>query len=538
MHRYFLILLVVLSYIFPSHEFSTGLFIRNKGILSPKCSTMRSRVFKPTCVVDDVVKVVPEKVVPENRPLLVPSRYFPRLPCVNATSKDTRIRLAQLIIQSQSSVDVWIQKIYDTKRDIDLHLTRLADEAISDVGSNPELDFELAQQANINELRLLRLVKLWEHQWSNSPPAAQDPLSHQTPAGGDAAHTAAAPPEPAVRRPRVVVLGSGFGLADEAISDVGSNPELDFELAQQANINELRLLRLVKLWEHQWSNSPPAAQDPLSHQTPAGGDAAHTAAAPPEPAVRRPRVVVLGSGWGAHAVAKVDVRVCVRARVRACVCVYVCVYVFHACVCVTVCVCVCVCVCARARACHKCFGVSACLRVCVSVCLCVCACVRVHARARTRARGWARTPWPSSPPRDPPPPTPSRRSPGICRSRANPCPLAVPRRRSPQVIDTKKFDAATVITCINIYICINIQQGKRGRSTQVIDTKKFDAATAITCINLYICINIQQGKRGRWPQVIDTKKFDAIFVSPRRREREREREWGEGVRGREGGVSE
>ena len=257
MHRYFLILLVVLSYIFPSHEFSTGLFIRNKGILSPKCSTMRSRVFKPTCVVDDVVKVVPEKVVPENRPLLVPSRYFPRLPCVNATSKDTRIRLAQLIIQSQSSVDVWIQKIYDTKRDIDLHLTRLA---------------------------------------------------------------------------------------DEAISDVGSNPELDFELAQQANINELRLLRLVKLWEHQWSNSPPAAQDPLSHQTPAGGDAAHTAAAPPEPAVRRPRVVVLGSGWGAHAVAKVDVRVCVRARVRACVCVYVCVYVFHACVCVTVCVCVCVCV--------------------------------------------------------------------------------------------------------------------------------------------------------------------------------------------------
>ncbi len=155
---------------------------------------------KPTCVVEGAV--LPPTVIPENRPLLIPSKFFPRLPCVNASSTDTRMRLAQLITQSQSPSDVWIQKLSDTKRDIDLHLTRLGDEAIFDAESTPELDLEHAQNANLNELRLKRLVKFWEQEHDGSLQMFQQRY-------GDL--SALPRKSSSVPRPRVVVLGSGWG---------------------------------------------------------------------------------------------------------------------------------------------------------------------------------------------------------------------------------------------------------------------------------------------------------------------------------------
>ncbi len=152
-----------------------------------------------TCLVED--KVEPATVALPKDSLFVQSKYFPRLPCVTKTPKAARVRLAELIKDSQSPLDVWIQKLSDTKRDIELHLTRLADESTSDVGSVPEIDLAFAEQGQFNELRLRRLLKLWVEQKSDQT---------QPIASGDTPRATDLPSHP-IARPRVVVLGSGWG---------------------------------------------------------------------------------------------------------------------------------------------------------------------------------------------------------------------------------------------------------------------------------------------------------------------------------------
>ena len=124
------------------------------------------------------------------------SKTFPRLPCVISTPKAKRIRLAELIEQSQSSLDVCTSKFLDTKRDIELHLTRFADETVSDFASTAEVDTSLAENGEFNELRLKRLIKMWELKQDSSIQAKTIPPMFS---------------QPNVARPRVVVLGSGWG---------------------------------------------------------------------------------------------------------------------------------------------------------------------------------------------------------------------------------------------------------------------------------------------------------------------------------------
>lgn len=182
-----------------SHEFSFGISNIGAKILSPRCKKI-DRLKTPRCVVEDMVQSATTDI-PDGRPVLTPSKLFPRLPCIKSSSKDTRIRLARLIIESQSSVDVWIQKFTDTKRDVELHLTRLADEAVFDVGASAERDLAQAQTGNMNELRLFRLTKLWE----------EDQVGVHHPSRGEEAQSIYKATEKSTARPRVVVLGSGWG---------------------------------------------------------------------------------------------------------------------------------------------------------------------------------------------------------------------------------------------------------------------------------------------------------------------------------------
>ena len=133
---------------------------------------------------------------PDPSPIrILPSRLAPRLPALD-TPAEARIRLSRLLQEAQSPADLWIKKLSETKKDIELHLARYSDgleETLLKMNPDAGLQAELiSRERSMTEVTLRAMVQLWQQSGSLDPAATVAKKASEA-------------------LPRVVILGSGWG---------------------------------------------------------------------------------------------------------------------------------------------------------------------------------------------------------------------------------------------------------------------------------------------------------------------------------------